>query len=315
VKPDPEATRSLRLRLSEVPLVMGDAVGDLARAGAHLPLGQRSLWLEGLAPQDVRAAIEGGREYAREVIGGGGSTCLWQLPEDKAVARGATYRSPGFDDRLAFIRRFRDAGAYCQGEVAVNPFAILMNYQTRQPGSNQVLLDRTRALQRLVTDAEHRRLVREVFGIELESPLTLDHFAAAAQRLCAPAPVSVRRAGCQLVIEQPLDGPYYSAVLIGPIAEGPNGLDALAAGGGALQGIAELIALEVVITQGPPRGVGRSTRQTASNQVQRINMAQVIFGINMYYANHNHETFVSCAAAYLKAASLYALGLHRVFTS
>ncbi len=315
MKPDSEERRRLRLRLSEVPLLMDHAVDELAQAGAHLAQGQLNLWVEGLPPEDVRTAILGDREYAREVIGGGGALCPWQVPEEKAIARGATYRSPDFESRLAFIAKFRDMGAYCWGEVAFSPLAILRNYQTRLPGSNQVLSDRTQALNRLVTDAEHQRLANDVFGLSLQDPLSYERFATSAQRLCSPAPVTVRKAGCQLVIEQPLEGPFHSAAMIGPIAEGLDGLHALGMAGGAIAELPESVTLEAVITEGKPKGMGVSTRQTASNQFQRINMAHLIFGINMYAANHTHEQFVACMAAYLKAVSLYARALHQVFTA
>lgn len=315
MKPDTEERRRLRWRLSEIPLLMEHAVDEMAQAGAHLAQGQLNLWVEGLPPEDVRTAIVGDREYAREVIGGGGALCPWQVPEEKAIARGATYRSPDFDSRLAFIGRFRDMGAYCWGEEAFSPMGILLNYQTRSPGSNQVLSDRMQSLQRLVTDPEHQRLTRDVFGLSLQDPLTYERFAASAQRLCSPAPITARRAGCQLVIEQPLEGPFHSAAMIGPIAEGLDGLHALGMAGGAIQELPESIHLEAVITEGKPKGIGISTQQTASNQCQRINMGHLIFGINMYIANHTHEQFVSCMAAYVKAVSLYARALHQVFTA
>lgn len=315
MKPDTEERRGLRLRLSEVPLLMDHAVDELAQAGAHLAQGKLDLWVEGLPPEDVRTAIVGYREYGREVIGGGGALCPWQVPQEKAIARGATYRSPDFDSRLAFIGRFRDMGVYCWGQDAFSPMAILGNYQTRLPGSNQVFSDRMQALQRLVTDAEHQRLARDVLGLSLQDPLTYERFAASVQRLCSPAPVTVRRAGCQLVIEQPLEGAFYSAAMIGPIAEGLDGLHALGMAGGAIEELPEAITLDAVITEGKPKGIGISTQQTASNQCQRINMGHLIFGIGMYAANHTHEQFVSCMAAYVKAVSLYARALHQVFTA
>lgn len=315
MKPDTEERRGLRLRLSEIPLLMDHAVDEMAQAGAHLAQGQLRLRIEGLPPEDVRQALEGYREYAREVIGGGGGLCPWQVPYEKAIARGATYRSPEFEARMAFIRRFRDMGAYCEGEAAFSPLAILRNYQTRLPGSNQVLSDRSQAISRLVTDAEHQRLAKDVLELSLHEPLTYERFAASAQRLCSPAPVNIRRAGCQLVIEQPLEGAFHSAAMIGPIAEGLDGLHALGMAGGAIEELPESVTLEAVITEGKPKGMGVSTRQTASNQFQRINMAHLIFGINMYAANHTHEQFVACMAAYLKAVSLYARALHQVFTA
>jgi len=245
----------------------------------------------------------------------GGALCPWQVPQEKAIARGATYRSPDFDSRLAFIGKFRDMGVYCWGEDAFSPLAILRNYQTRLPGSNQVLSDRSVALERLVTDAEHQHLARDVFGLALQEPLTYERFATSAQRLCSPAPVTVRKAGCQLVIEQPLEGVFHSAAMIGPITEGPDGLHALGMAGGVIEELPESIHLETVITEGKPKGMGISTRQTASNQCQRINMDHLIFGIGMYAANHTHEQFVSCMAAYLKAVSLYAHALHQLFTA
>jgi hypothetical protein len=315
MKPDSEAKRALRMRLSELPLLLAHSVDDLAQAGAHLPRGQLDLWLEGLAPEDVRAALEGGLEHAREVIGGGGGINPWTSPPERAVARGATYRSPNFESRLAFIGKFRDLGAYCWGQAAVDPLSILRNYQTRLPGSNQRLVDRTQALTRLSTDAEHRRLVRDVFEISLEDPLTQERFSLAAQRLCAPASVTVRRMGCQLVIEQRVEGDFHSAVLIGPLDETAQGLQPLGVGGGAIEDACELLELNILITEGKPKGIGRGTRQTASNQCQEINAAQLFFGISMYCAVHNHDTFVSSTAAYLKAASLYARALHKLFAA